>query len=66
MAKSRQTFGKKELEKKRLKKREDKKEKMEARKSNPKKGNLENMMAYVDEFGNITDTPPSGKQPPVQ
>lgn len=58
MAKSQQSFGKKELEKKRLKKRQDKEEKMAERKANPKKGDLESMMAYVDEYGNITDTPP--------
>ncbi len=31
---------------------------MEARKANPKKSDLDSMMAYVDEYGNITDTPP--------
>lgn len=58
MAKSQQSFGKKELEKNRLKKRQDKQQKMEERKANPKKTDLESMLAYVDEYGNITDTPP--------
>ncbi|MFN8323882.1 MAG: cold shock domain-containing protein [Chitinophagales bacterium] len=58
MAKSQQSFNKKELEKNRLKKRQDKQQKMEERKANPKKTDLESMLAYVDEFGNITDTPP--------
>ncbi len=58
MAKSQQTFGKKDLEKTRLKKRQEKQEKMEARKANPKKSDFESMIAYVDEFGNLTDTPP--------
>jgi len=58
MAKSQQTFGKKDLEKNRLKKRQEKQEKMEARKANAKKGDFESMLAYVDEYGNITDTPP--------
>ncbi len=58
MAKSQQTFGKKDLEKNRLKKRKEKEEKMEARKANAKKGDFESMIAYVDEYGNITDTPP--------
>lgn len=58
MAKSQQTFNKKEKEKKRLKKQQDKKLKAEERKSNSQGGGLENMIAYVDEFGNITDTPP--------
>ena len=58
MAKSKQTFGKKDIEKTRLKKRQEKEEKMEARKANPNKGAFESMMAYVDEYGNITNTPP--------
>lgn len=58
MAKSQETFNKKEKEKKRLKKRQDKLLKKEDRKANSDGGGLENMMAYVDEFGNITNTPP--------
>lgn len=58
MAKSQQTFGKKDLEKNRLKKRQEKQEKMEARKANPKNSDFESMLAYVDEYGNITSTPP--------
>ncbi len=58
MAKSQQTFNKQEKEKKRLKKRQDKKQKQEERKANPKSSGFDDMIAYVDEFGNITDTPP--------
>lgn len=58
MAKSEQSFNKKEKEKKRLKKRELKNKKKEERKANSKGGGLENMIAYVDEYGNLTDTPP--------
>jgi len=59
MAKSQQSFGKKEREKKRLKKRQDKLKLKEERKANSAKGgNWEDMIAYVDEFGNLTDTPP--------
>jgi len=58
MAKSQDTFNKKEKEKKRLKKRQDKNLKREDRKSNSSGGDLENMLAYVDENGNLTDTPP--------
>ena len=59
MARSTETFSKKEKEKKRLKKAKDKKEKAEDRKANVTKGkSLEEMMAYVDENGNITSTPP--------
>jgi cold shock CspA family protein len=59
MAKSKETFNKKEKEKKKLKQRQDKEEKKEERKANNKKGaSLEDMMAYIDENGNITSTPP--------
>jgi cold shock CspA family protein len=58
MGKSQETFSKKEKEKKRIKKRQDKLVKKEERKSSSEGGSLESMMAYVDEFGNISDTPP--------
>ncbi len=59
MAKSQETFNKKEKEKKRLKRRQDKDLKREERKNEPEKStSFEDMLAYVDEFGNITDTPP--------
>jgi cold shock CspA family protein len=62
MAKSKETFGKKEKEKKRLKQIQEKKEKMEARKANPQKKSLDDMMAYIDEDGNISSTPPDPKK----
>ncbi|GGG27271.1 cold-shock protein [Hymenobacter glacieicola] len=59
MGRSQATFGKKENEKKRLKKRNDKAERKEERQANAKNGsNLDEMLAYVDEDGNITSTPP--------
>jgi cold shock CspA family protein len=58
MARPQETFGKKEKEKKRLKKREEKQRKKEERKSNVKSGDLEDMLVYVDENGQLTDTPP--------
>jgi cold shock CspA family protein len=58
MTKSQDTFNKKEKEKKRLKKRQDKLVKKEERKANSLGGAFEDMMAYVDENGNISDTPP--------
>ncbi|MBS2097558.1 cold-shock protein [Carboxylicivirga linearis] len=61
MAKSKQTFGKKEKEKKRLKKRQDKQKKLEERKAGGK-ADFDDMIAYVDENGNITDTPPDPMQ----
>jgi cold shock CspA family protein len=63
MAKSGETFGKKEKEKKRAKERQEKAEKMEERKANAKKGkSLNDMMAYIDENGNISSTPPDPKK----
>ncbi len=58
MGKSQQTFNKSEREKKRLKKREEKQKKKEERKANAAGGGLENMMAYVDENGQIIDSEP--------
>jgi cold shock CspA family protein len=59
LARSTETFNKKEREKARLKKSKEKKEKAEDRKANAGKGkSLEDMMAYIDEYGNITSTPP--------
>jgi len=59
MAKSQTTFAKKEKEKKRIAKRIEKQEKKELRKADSKKGkSLEDMIAYVDENGNISSTPP--------
>jgi len=62
MARSQDTFNKRENEKKRLKKQKDKLQKKEERKSNSEKGkDFNDMIAYVDEFGNITSTPPDPK-----
>ncbi|HVZ57187.1 MAG TPA: cold shock domain-containing protein [Chitinophagaceae bacterium] len=59
MAKSRETFLKKEKEKKRLKLQQEKKQKMDDRKASKRNGNnLEGMIAYLDENGNLSDTPP--------
>ena len=59
MGKSQETFGKKEKEKKRLKKRKEKAEKREERKASSQKGaSLEDMLMYVDENGQLTETPP--------
>ncbi len=58
MSKSQETYSKKEKEKKRLKKKKEKDEKRQERKSNSLGGSLDKMMAYIDEHGNISDTPP--------
>lgn len=59
MARPQETFNKKELEKKRMQKRKEKEQRKEDRKANAKDGqSWESMMAYVDENGNISSTPP--------
>jgi cold shock CspA family protein len=59
MAKSQITSNKKENEKKKLEKRKEKELRREERKANARDGNnLDEMIAYVDEFGNISSTPP--------
>jgi cold shock CspA family protein len=58
MAKSQQTFNKSEKEKNRQKKRKDKEQRKEERKANAGNGDFNSMIAYVDENGVITSTPP--------
>jgi cold shock CspA family protein len=60
MAKSRETYSKKENEKKKHKKRQDKEYRKEQRKADKEEGgkSFEDMLAYVDENGNLTSTPP--------
>jgi cold shock CspA family protein len=63
MARSKETFSKKENKKKKEKKRQNKDERKAERRSNNNKGkSLEDMMAYLDEDGNITSTPPDQKK----
>lgn len=63
MGRSLETFSKKEREKKKAAKQREKKEKAEERKASSDKGKgLEAMMAYIDENGNITDTPPDASK----
>ena len=56
MARSQETFNKKEKENQKAKKRKEKAAKKEERKSTSGKKSLEDMMAYVDENGNIVLT----------
>lgn len=59
MGKSQETFNKQEKEKKRAKQRQEKQDKMEERKANKKEGkSLDEMMAYIDENGNLSTVPP--------
>ncbi|MBK7028283.1 MAG: cold shock domain-containing protein [Bacteroidales bacterium] len=58
MARSQETFNKKDVRNKKEKKRKDKEKKRLERKDGTKSGSPDDMIAYVDEFGNITSTPP--------
>lgn len=57
MAKS-VSYNKREVEKKKQEKRLEKQKRKEERKANAGSGSLDDMIAYVDENGVITDTPP--------
>lgn len=58
MGRSQETFGKKEVRNRKQKKRKEKEEKRARKKSDVKKKSFDDMIAYVDEFGMITATPP--------
>lgn len=59
MGRSQESFNKKEREKKKDKKKKDKmKRREEVREESSKGKSLDDMLAYVDEDGNITSTPP--------
>ncbi len=57
MARSQETFSKKEREKKKQKKKKEKAEKREQRKEEETRS-FEDMIMYVDENGHLTSTPP--------
>ena len=57
MGRSRETYNKKEVRKRKEKKRKEK-EKRRLERTNEQKSSLDDMIAYVDESGNITSTPP--------
>ncbi|MBN9379787.1 MAG: cold shock domain-containing protein [Chitinophagaceae bacterium] len=59
MAKPKGISNKREKEKQRQKEKQEKREKMEERRANQTRGrSLDEMLAYIDEEGNITSTPP--------
>ena len=66
MSKSQETWNKKEKEKLKQKKKQEKALRKEERKSQAGDGSLESMIAYVDEYGNITSTPPDNTKPRKQ
>lgn len=59
MGRPHETFNKKEREKKKLQKKKEKEQRREERKAGGKDSkSLDDMIAYVDENGNISSTPP--------
>ena len=57
-----ETWNKKEREKKKQQNKKEKQERMQERKENPKVKSMDDMMAYIDENGNISNTPPDPKK----
>ena len=55
-------YIKKQKAEKKRKKKKEKKEKLDARKNQETSSKLEDMMAYVDEFGNILSAPPEEQE----
>lgn len=63
MGRAHETSGKKEIAKKKREKKKEKAEKKELRQSATNKGKgLEAMLAYVDENGNLSSTPPDPRK----
>jgi cold shock CspA family protein len=58
MGRSQETFQKKEVRNKKEKKRREKELKRKEKRDKDTSGSLNDMIAYVDDFGNIVDTPP--------
>jgi cold shock CspA family protein len=58
MGRSQESFNKKEVRNKKEKKRKEKEKKRLDRKDGDKKNSLDDMIAYVDENGMISSTPP--------
>jgi cold shock CspA family protein len=58
MGRSQETSGKKEVRNRKEKKRKEKLQKRAKKKSEGKKNSFDDMIAYVDEFGKISSTPP--------
>lgn len=62
MARSKETYNKREKQKKKIRERIQKAEKREERKANNDKGKpLDQMLAYLDENGNLSSTPPESR-----
>lgn len=58
-----ETWNKKEREKKKQQSKKEKEERRQERKEKAKESkNFDNMIAYIDEYGNLSDTPPNPKK----
>ncbi|PKR81695.1 DNA-binding protein [Brumimicrobium salinarum] len=63
MGRSQESFSKREKEKKKAKKKKEKQLKKEQRQEeNNQGGSLDDMIAYVDAYGNLTDKPPEDQE----
>lgn len=62
MGRGNESFGKKEVRNKQVKKRKEKAQRRQEKKEQGKKGSLDDMMAWVDENGMITSSPPDLSQ----
>lgn len=58
MGRYKETAGKKDVRNKQAKKRKEKELKRQEKKEQGKKGSMDDMLAFVDENGNISSTPP--------
>jgi cold shock CspA family protein len=57
-----ESWNKKDREQRKKKAKKDKAEKMLERKENAKKGSFDDMIAYLDENGNLSKTPPDPRK----
>lgn len=62
MGRSQESFNKKNVRNRKEKKRKEKEKKRLEKKDNEKKNSLDDMIAYVDEHGQILDAPPDPDQ----
>jgi cold shock CspA family protein len=58
MGRSQETFSKKEVRTRKERKRKEKEQKRAKKKNEGRKTSFDDMIAYVDEFGNISSVPP--------
>ncbi|MEE4177604.1 MAG: cold shock domain-containing protein [Bacteroides sp.] len=61
MGRSQDSYGKKEVRNKKEKKRKEKEKKRLEKRDKDTSGSLDDMIAYVDAFGNLSSTPPDPK-----